>query len=301
MLTGRDGRFAIGAGDEKLKPGPAWRFNPLWAMQGDLAVADRNFRRVSFGGWGRFVPLAVVLAGLSAGYAFGLHEQFSLQALAESRAEFAAAVAARPVSAGLGFVAVYAIATAFAFPAASVLTILGGFIFGWLAGGLLTVAGATLGATAIFLAARTALSDVLARLAGPRIARLGAGFEHDAFTYLLVLRLAPIFPFQIVNIAPAFFNVRIATFVAATAIGIVPGTFAYSYLGEGLGSVVNAAAAAGRSVSPADLVTPQITAAFFVLALVASIPLIVRKWRAARGDKMLGPPPSRAVGRSGRM
>ena len=93
-----------------------------------------------------------------------------------------------------------------------------------------------------------------------------------------MLRLAPVFPFFIINIAPAFFDIRLRTYVAATFLGIIPGTFAYTWLGQGLDSVI--VAAAGREISISDLVTPEITIAFLGLAIVAAIPTIVRKFRA---------------------
>lgn len=227
----------------------------------------------------RLLPILLIVAGLGAGYAAGLHQYLSLDVLAERRAELSAFVAENFARAAAVYFVLYAVAVAFAFPAASVLTIFGGFLFGWLAGGILTALAATTGATALFLAARTALGDVLRRRAGPRVAKLREGFAKDAFSYLLVLRLAPVFPFLVVNVAPALFDVKLRTYVAATCLGILPGTFAYSYLGSGIESVLIAAAEAGRSVTLGDIVTPQITTAFFALAAVAAIPLIVRKMR----------------------
>lgn len=228
----------------------------------------------------KFVPIVVVAVGLLCAYLFGLQDYLSLDALARQRQALLAEVADNRVLAAFIYVALYAVAVAFAFPAASVLTIIGGFLFGWLTGGLLTAFAATLGATALFLAARTALSDMLQRKAGPRIQRLRDGFNRDAFTYLLVLRLAPIFPFFVLNIAPAIFGVRLRVFMAATALGILPGTFAYAYLGEGLDSALLAAAEAGRSLSIGDLATPQLTIALAALACVATIPILVKKlWR----------------------
>jgi uncharacterized membrane protein YdjX (TVP38/TMEM64 family) len=229
--------------------------------------------------WRKFLPLAVVAAGLAAGYAAGLHEYLSLAALAEQRDTLKAFVADNRIGSAVGFVVVYALAVAFSFPAASILTIFAGFLFGWLLGGALTAIAATTGAAAIFLAAKSAFGDVLRKRAGPFAAKLADGFARDAFGYLFVLRLAPVFPFFVMNIAPAFFDIRLRTYVAATFFGILPGTFAYAWLGQGLDSVIVSAAAAGREVSLGDLVTPEITFAFIGLAIVAAIPTIVRKIR----------------------
>lgn len=230
--------------------------------------------------WRRFMPLGVVALGLLIGYALGLHDYLSFDVLVEKRDALKRFVAGNLFGAAGGYFAIYTLAVALSFPAASILTIFGGFLFGWLLAGSLTVFAATIGSAAIFLAARSAFGDVLRRKAGPFAARLADGFARDAFGYLFVLRLAPIFPFFIMNIAPAFFNMKLRTYVAATFFGILPGTFAYSWLGQGLDSVIVSAAAAGREVTLADLVTPEITLAFACLAAVAAIPTLVRKWRS---------------------
>ena len=243
------------------------------AMQADTAAAGAPspIRR--------YAPIAVVAGGLGLGYALGLHEYLSLDYLTTAREGLRATVAANPVPSAGAFVGIYAVATAFAFPAASILTVVAGFLFGWVLGGALTAVAATLGATALFLAARTALGDALKARAGPTVRKLADGFEENAFSYLLALRLAPIFPFFVINIAPALFGVRARDYVSATFLGILPGTFAYAYLGQGLDSVLAAAAASGESVSTGDLVTPQITIAFLALGAVALIPTVIGKLR----------------------
>ncbi|MCR4265571.1 TVP38/TMEM64 family protein [Nitratireductor sp. ZSWI3] len=242
-------------------------------------MADRSEAPVPNRLLRRLLPLLVILAGLAAGYALGLDRYLSLDYLADSRNALRAYVAGHPILAPGGFALLYALAVAFSFPAASVLTLFAGFLFGWLLGGMLVAVAATAGASALFIAARGALGGILARRLGGRLSRMAKGFEDNAFSYLLVLRLAPIFPFWIVNIAPAFFNVPLRTYAVATFLGILPATFAYAYLGHGLDSVLTVAAETGREVRLADLVTPQITLAFAVLAAVAAIPLLIRKLR----------------------
>ena len=227
----------------------------------------------------RYAPLALVAGGLGVGYALGLHDYLSLDYLMTAREGLQGTVAAHPVLSAAAFLGIYALATAFAFPAASVLTVFAGFLFGWQLGGALTAVAATAGATALFLAAKTALGDTLKARAGPKVRKLAEGFQANAFSYLLALRLAPIFPFFVINVAPALFGVPLRSYVAATFLGILPGTFAYAYLGQGLDSVLAAAAASGESVSIGDLVTPQITIAFLALGTVALIPTLVRKLR----------------------
>jgi len=239
-----------------------------------LARGDADTKPKS--AWRRFLPIMIIAGGLAAGYAAGLQEYLSLAVLAEKRTQLVDFVAANFVFSLAGYFVTYVLAVAFSFPAASVLTIFGGFLFGWLVGGTVTAVAATLGATTVFLAAKTAFGDVLRKKAGPFADRMASGFEKDALSYLFVLRLAPVFPFFIVNIVPAFFKVPLRSYLIATFFGILPGTFAYSWLGEGVDSVIVSAAAAGREISVGDLVTPQITAAFAALAFVAAIPPVVR-------------------------
>jgi len=230
----------------------------------------------------RYAPIAIVVAGLVFAYAMGWHRYFSLMFLAERRDDLKDYVAGSYVSSLAAFFALYTLAVAFSFPVASVLTVFAGFLFGCVIGGCVVAVAATLGATLLFLAARSAFGDFLTRRIGGKAAGLAAGFEKDAFGYLLVLRLAPVFPFFVVNIAPALFNVSVRAYVAATFLGILPGTFAYAWVGEGIDSVLVAAQESGTAPSVADLVTPEITLGFAALALVAAIPTVVRKVRARR-------------------
>ncbi len=234
----------------------------------------------------RLLPVAVIVAGLALGYAFGLQDFLSLTYLGESRAALKAYVSANFMGSAFAFMVFYTLAVAFSFPAASVLTIFGGFLFGWLSGGIMVAFSATLGATLLFLAARSAFGDFLRDKVGGRAAALAEGFKRDAFSYLLVLRLAPVFPFFFVNIAPALFNIPLRSFIGATFLGILPATFAYAFLGQGVDSVIDAARKAGTEISVGDLVTPQITLAFAALAVVACIPLLIKKLRKPSHEKI---------------
>jgi uncharacterized membrane protein YdjX (TVP38/TMEM64 family) len=252
-------------------------------------VSARSRRQAAGGGrrgthrtWTRFVPLAMIVVCLAVGYALGWQRYLTLDYLAASRLALKETVAANPVTAPLAFMGLYALVVALSIPAASILTIFAGFLFGWLAGGILVALAATAGATALFLAARTAFGDFFRERAGDRVLRLAKGFEEDAFGYLLALRLAPVFPFFVVNIAPAFFHVRLRTYLAATFLGILPATFVYAYLGRSIDVVLTEARLAGRSVGLADLVSPRVTIAFLMLALIALLPVAVRAFRHRR-------------------
>jgi uncharacterized membrane protein YdjX (TVP38/TMEM64 family) len=237
------------------------------------------------------IPLLVV-AAMGVAYALGLHKYFTLQAIAENRASLEAFRQSNPVFAALVFFAAYVGVVALSLPGAAVLTILGGFLFGWFFGGIITVLAATIGAILIFQIARSALGAGLAKRAGPFLSRLKDGFEKDAFNYLLFLRLVPAFPFWLVNIAPAISNVSLRTFSLATLLGIIPGTFAFSFVGQGLGSVIDAQAAAHAAcvaqnavancpfnLELSSLVTREVIYALAALGVVSIIPVFLKKWK----------------------
>ncbi len=232
----------------------------------------------------RFAPFALLVAGGAVCYALGLQRYLTLSALVDHREALSAYVGSYPLRSGLTFFAAYVVAVVFSIPAALVLTITAGFLFGCLLGGVIAIAAASLGASLLFTAARGALSDLLRRRAGRFLERLATGFRRDAFHYLLILRLVPVFPFFIVNIAPAFFDVKLRTFAAATLLGIVPGTFAYAWLGCGLDEVIARAAASGRALSPLDFATRHISLALLALALITALPLVYRRIQSRRRE-----------------
>lgn len=248
----------------------------------ESSSSRRDLRPVPHRSPWRFLPISLLLAGGVLGYAYGLQDYVSLSALADQRETLAAHVAAHPVSSALVFFAIYVAVVVFSIPAASVLTISAGFLFGCLAGAAITVLAATLGACLLFLAARGAFSDILRRRAGGVLERLADGFRDNAFLYLLILRLAPIFPFFLINIAPAFFEVKLRTYALATLIGIIPGTLAYTWLGRGLGDVIALAAASGREFTVADFATRDISLALVALASIAALPLAFRVIQSRR-------------------
>lgn len=242
------------------------------------------------------VAAVMVLAGL-AYYALG-RGGLSLEALMRHREAIDTFVTGHRVLAPLAYIGVYILVVALSVPGAVFLTVVGGFLFGLVTGAAAAVTGATIGATVIFLVARTALGEPLLRKAGPRAVKLAQGFRDDAFSYLLFLRLVPAFPFFLVNLVPAFAGVRLLPFVAATALGVIPGSLAYAFAGTGLDSVIaaersayNACLAAGRAdcqfaFDAMDILTPQLIGALVGLGLLALVPVAVRRWRAS--DRAIG-------------
>ena len=226
----------------------------------------------------RIVPLLILITGMVLFFALGLERYLSFEALRLHRLELTGWVQGHPWTAPLGYMLVYIAVVVFSLPVATVMTVSGGFLFGALAGTLYAVIGATLGATLLFLIAKTSLGDVLLARAGGRFDRMRQGFADDALSYLLVLRLIPIFPFFLVNLAPAFLGVPLRVYVIATFFGIMPGGFVYALAGAGIGSVLDR----GGAVTVGGILTPQILGALFGLALLAMLPVIYRHFHRGR-------------------
>lgn len=257
----------------------------------DVRDSDAQPPRPGRFSWTRLWPLAAIAVLMVAVYASGAHRHVSLEAIIRNQERLEAAVDMHLVATALTYLALYALAVAVSFPGASLVTILGGFLFGAALGAVLTVVAATAGATVVFLAARTSLGGVLRERAGRFAQRFAKGFEENAFNYLLFLRLVPLFPFWLVNIAPALFEVKLRTYVVATAVGIIPGTIAYTLVGDSLGGLIAAqeranpgcADAGTCSVDVGALFTPGLLAAIVALSAAALIPVAVKRWRAGRG------------------
>ena len=181
--------------------------------------------------WQRLLPLAVIGVAIAGVYLSGALHYLSFSALAEHRDTLTGFVADNMALAIGIYVAAYAVAVALSLPGGAILTITGGFLFGLWLGTAATVIGATLGAVGIFLAAKTALGNSLKSKVGPWMARLEDGFQENALSYLLVLRLVPIFPFWLVDLVPAFLNVPLRTYVIGTFFGIIPGSFVFVSVG----------------------------------------------------------------------
>ena len=224
----------------------------------------------------RFLPLLVLAGGLAAFFALGLQRYVTFEALAHHRETLLRWVAEHPLSAPLAFTLVYILAVAFSVPGGALLTLTGGFLFGVVCGTVYALIGATIGATALFLAARTAFGDLLRAKAGSALQRMEAGFRRDAFSYLLVLRLVPLFPFFLVNLVPAFLGVRLGAYVGATAAGIIPATFVFASVGNGLGAVFDAG---DRPDVLGVLLTPRVLLPILGLAVLALIPVIYRRMK----------------------
>lgn len=204
----------------------------------------------------------------------GFGHFLSLDTLRLHRESLAAFVAGNFVLAAVVYVLIYTAAVAFSVPGAVFLTLSGGFLFGAFPGTLLTVTGATLGASLVFLFARSLFGERALDRFGESASRIAAGIRKNAIPYLLVLRLVPLFPFFLVNLVPAFAGVGLATFAATTFVGIIPATVVFSLAGAGLSSILDQ----GGAISVRAILTPQILAGLTGLALLSLLSIPLKKW-----------------------
>jgi uncharacterized membrane protein YdjX (TVP38/TMEM64 family) len=229
----------------------------------------------------RFLPLAVLLLGTLAFFAFGLHDRISCAWLGDHHEGLTAFIAAHRVTAVIVYMAGYAVAVALSLPISLILTLAGGFLFGLWDATLYVVMAATLGATVLFLAARSAMGQGLRGRAGPAVARMEKGFRENAMSYLLFLRLTPVFPFWLVNLVAAVVGIPVRTFVLATFLGIIPASFVYASAGHGLGALFESE----QSCDPRVLLSARVVLPLVGLALLALVPVFYKKLRGNPPEK----------------
>jgi uncharacterized membrane protein YdjX (TVP38/TMEM64 family) len=242
----------------------------------------------------RYWPLLLLVVAMLLAFAFGLHKYLSLEVIVDRRAVLKAFVAEHWAAALAVYGLVYVAAVALSLPGGLVLTVLGGFLFGWLVGGIAALVAATVGACCLFLIARTSLGTFLTSRAGPALQRLSRGFQQDAVSYLLFLRLVPLFPFWLVNLAPSLVGVPFRVYALTTVIGILPATAAFALAGASLDSLVaaqreayQACIAAGGTrckmvFSAEALLSRELVVLFVALGVVALIPVAIRRFGGRR-------------------
>ena len=221
----------------------------------------------------RLWPLLVVVAGITAFFALGGQRYLSFEMLAQNRQNLVQWTEANRELAVVVFMAVYALVVAFSLPGATWMTLAGGFLFGTLLSTVLVVLSATAGAVGIFLLARYALADFFRAKMGGAALRMEAGFKANALSYLLFLRLVPVFPFWLVNLVPAFLGVPLRTYALGTLVGIVPGSAVYCSVGNGLGAVFDA----GGRPDLGIIFKPEILGPIIALAALSLVPILYKR------------------------
>ncbi len=167
------------------------------------------------------------------------------------------------------FIAVYVLATALSVPGAVILTLAGGFLFGPAASVIYIDIGATAGAACAFLSARYLLGNRLQQKYGDQLAKFNSEMDRNGASYLLTLRLIPVFPFFLINFLAGLTKVPLRTFLWTTSLGIIPGTAVFAFAGQQLGSID----------SPADILSKKVIAAFAALGLFTLAPAVWKRIR----------------------
>ena len=218
------------------------------------------------------LPLVLLLILMGALYLWLGFDWLNFEALKKHHRLFQLWSEQHRMLAACSFILAYAIATALSIPGGAILSIFGGVLFPQPLSTFCVVVGATLGASALFAAAKSALGAFLKKKAAGRLTRLKKGFKKGEISYLLFLRLVPLFPFWLVNLAAAFFGISFRTFVWTTFVGIIPGAVVFTEAGRGLSSIFD-----HESISISLVLNFHVQIALIALGLFALLPIVV-KW-----------------------
>lgn len=220
----------------------------------------------------KWLPLIIVGTAIIIFWLSGLSSYVSLEQFHAHKYDLRDYVSARPWQSIMIYAVIYITITTLSLPIASLLTLIGGFLFGVVTGTILVTVSATIGATILFLIAKSSLGKTLRDKAGKLYHRVDEDMRDNAFSYLLTLRLIPLFPFFLVNILPALFDIKPRTYVAATFLGIIPGTAIY----------VNAGRQLGEIESLSELKSNDTLLAIGLLALIILLPTFYKKFRKVK-------------------
>ncbi|MDC0534881.1 VTT domain-containing protein [Francisellaceae bacterium] len=226
----------------------------------------------------KILPITILIAGLILFFVFGGQHYLSLQALSENYKNLQEYTHAHYFLSVLAFMGCYIVIIALSIPGATLLTLLGGFLFGAIFGTLWVIFAATIGATITFLAVNTAFGELLRNKVDNKLSKMKKGFTENAFNYLITLRLLPIFPFFVINIAAGIIGMPLRTFFFGTLLGIIPGSFIYAWVGSGLGYTLEQ----GKSLNLGIIFEPQVIFPIIGLAILSLAPVIVKKYKARR-------------------
>lgn len=226
-------------------------------------------------------PLYLIAGGLIAAWQFGLFEYLSLETLRDQQEVLTAFVANNLILAIALYIVIYATATLFMMPGALWITIAGGFLFGLIGGSVLTVIGATTGASLLFFAARSSLGGALRKMAGSYAEKVEAEFKSSPLSYMFAMRFIPAMPFPVANVVPALLGAKYRDYALTTCLGIIPGVVAYTSIGSGL----SATFARGEDPDIASVFWNFLPAAILLLT-VSLLPIVYKKFFAKKTNTM---------------
>ncbi len=223
---------------------------------------------------GKIIPIAVVVLAIIIFFIMGFDQYLSFVALRDNRGRLMEWYQLNQVMTIIWFLTIYTAVVALSLPGATWMSLAGGFIFGTLQATFYVVMAATLGAFIVFILAQYCLADFFKQKTGKTVQKMEAGFQSNALSYLLFLRLVPLFPFWLVNLVPAFLGVPARTFIIATALGIIPGSAIFCWVGSGLGAVLDA----GGVLDPEEILfKPEIVWPITCLGILALVPIVYKK------------------------
>lgn len=237
-------------------------------IQGAMTTSIESPTSQKNGGLGKLLLGLSVGLGIAAFFYFDLGRYLSLDGLKSNRDHLLAFTEANYSTAVAIFIIGYCIVVGLSLPGGAIMTLAGGFLFGSVLGTLYVNVGATAGATLAFLVARYLLRDWVEQKFGNRLGAIQEGFAKNAFSYLMTLRLIPLFPFFLVNMVSGLTRVRVGTYMAATSLGIIPGSFVFAYAGRQLGTIN----------SLKEIASPNVLIAFTLLGLLALVPILYKKF-----------------------
>ncbi|MBI2742375.1 MAG: TVP38/TMEM64 family protein [Chlamydiales bacterium] len=226
----------------------------------------------------RWLPILIILSGMLIAYFFGAAKLLSFESLKVHHHALKIFLADHPISVPIIYILTYIIFVALSIPGAIFLTLLGGYLFPQPWSTIYVVFSATCGAAAIFLAARTAIGDSLRKKAGPFLKKMEKNFQKNATSYLLFLRFVPIFPFWLVNIAPALFGVALSTFIWTTLVGITPGSFVFTLAGGGLEKILESE----QNFSLNAIFNTEIKIALSLLGVLSLVPILIKRFKKTK-------------------
>jgi len=227
----------------------------------------------------RLWPLALLIFLFCLAYYFQWTQYLSFSTLKKHHRELLSWTEQHYTSAVLLFMSCYTLSVAISIPGALILTLTGGLLFGLYLGFIYVVISATLGAVFVFLVVRYALNDWVEQKTSQWIKKMRKGFQNNAFSYLFILRLIPIFPFWVVNIAPALLGVKLRTYFLATLLGILPGSFIYVSVGNSLNLLFKQKREPDLNI----IFSPELLLPLLGLALLSLLPAVYKKIQERHG------------------
>lgn len=225
----------------------------------------------------KYLPLLLIICFSLLAWFLGLKDYFNLETLRLYHGGLSLYIKEHLTLSLLIYSLAYILIVTLSIPVAAFMTILGGFLFGQFLGTCVVVISATLGAVLIFISAKRASKDLLTQKAGKFAQKMHRGFNENAFSYLLTLRLIPLFPFVAVNLAAALFQIPLRTFFTATFMGIIPGSFVYVALGVALQTVIDK-----PDLSLKLALDPKILLALGGLGLLSLLPIVYKKFKGRK-------------------